>query len=234
MTSDFTHRIVYRKDERGVILDSAVVGPDDEMPEGFEDSTEYETPRLVEGEAPPLEESKLTSWEGRTDLRQTITEILGQEGDPGGFRSSGDLPDVTEDDTVEGREGVEFVGEPTGDEVRADDGSAENDSSQTVDEILGDRQEGTTNPGGVNDDADGSEQPDPAQQAVAPSAEGEQAAEEPSGESAEGSEGPPPQSGAGSGKDAWRQYADRQGVQVSDDASRDEIIGAVDKAGKPV
>lgn len=41
----------------------------------------------------------------------------------------------------------------------------------------------------------------------------------------------PPRTGAGSTTDAWRAYATRLGVEVSDDAGRDDIIAAVDARG---
>lgn len=44
----------------------------------------------------------------------------------------------------------------------------------------------------------------------------------------------PPKAGAGSSKDAWAAYASEQGVDVEADASRDQIIQAVQDAGKPV
>lgn len=40
----------------------------------------------------------------------------------------------------------------------------------------------------------------------------------------------PPRGGAGSGVDAWRDYATQTGVEFDDDMSRDEIIAAVDLA----
>ena len=40
----------------------------------------------------------------------------------------------------------------------------------------------------------------------------------------------PARSGAGSGVEAWRGYARSAGVQVADDAGRDDIIAAVDAA----
>lgn len=43
---------------------------------------------------------------------------------------------------------------------------------------------------------------------------------------------PPPRTGAGSGAEAWRAYAGRQGVDVPPDASRDDVIGALEDAGK--
>ena len=44
----------------------------------------------------------------------------------------------------------------------------------------------------------------------------------------------PPQGGPGSGKDVWAQYAAANGVEVSDNATRDDIIAACEKAGIPV
>lgn len=138
-------RIVYRKDERGVILDSAVVVGDEDVPEGFEDKAEYESYVPTAKEAPPVEESKLTVSEGQVDLRQTVDVILGdnQEGpsDPGGLEDNGaaDLPEG---------------GPQPGDEVAADDGSAEHDSTETIDETLGDNQEGPSDPRGEQSESD--------------------------------------------------------------------------------
>lgn len=42
---------------------------------------------------------------------------------------------------------------------------------------------------------------------------------------------PPPRSGTGSGKAAWATYAGRHGVDVPDDAGRDDIIAALENAG---
>ncbi|MFA4080480.1 hypothetical protein ONA92_02040 [Mycobacteroides salmoniphilum] len=42
---------------------------------------------------------------------------------------------------------------------------------------------------------------------------------------------PPPQAGAGSGRDAWAQYASAQGVTVLEEWRRDQIIDACRKAG---
>lgn len=41
-------------------------------------------------------------------------------------------------------------------------------------------------------------------------------------------DGPPPKGGAGSGIAEWRAYADKLGVDVDDDATRDDIIDAVE------
>jgi hypothetical protein len=43
----------------------------------------------------------------------------------------------------------------------------------------------------------------------------------------------PPRQGPGSGGDKWREYAAAQQVEVAADASRDDVIAALDKAGKP-
>jgi hypothetical protein len=40
----------------------------------------------------------------------------------------------------------------------------------------------------------------------------------------------PPRAGAGSGRDVWAAYAESQGVEVTDDMTRDEIIAAVEEA----
>lgn len=45
---------------------------------------------------------------------------------------------------------------------------------------------------------------------------------------------PPRMGGAGSGREEWGAYADSQGVTYSESASRDEIVEALRKAGKPV
>lgn len=195
MAGDTTSYIVYRKDERGVILDSAVVVGDDEVPEGFETSAEYESLEFTTKEAPPVEESKLTVSEDQVDLRQTIDVIKGdtQEGpsDPGGLGDEDyDIVAVAED------------GLQPGDEVTAGDGSEGVVVGGTIDEVKdeSDTQEGPSDPGGEQTDDDG----------------------------------PPPQGGAGSGRDAWAQYAAARNVEVSETDSRDDIVAAVKKAGYPV
>lgn len=55
----------------------------------------------------------------------------------------------------------------------------------------------------------------------------------PSGKSG-GDPVPPPMSGKGSGIEAWRAYAAAVEVEVDDDAGRDEIVEAIQAAGKPV
>jgi hypothetical protein len=43
-----------------------------------------------------------------------------------------------------------------------------------------------------------------------------------------GDDGPPPKVGRGSSRDAWAEYATSQGVEVTDDMTRAEIIEAVE------
>jgi hypothetical protein len=43
----------------------------------------------------------------------------------------------------------------------------------------------------------------------------------------------PPRGGPGSGAPEWRDYARSRGVEVSDDASREDVIAALEAAGKP-
>src|SRR5687768_548561 len=50
-------------------------------------------------------------------------------------------------------------------------------------------------------------------------------------EAAEATEVPePPRGGAGSGVEAWREYATKTGVEFDEYASRDDIVAAVDLA----
>jgi hypothetical protein len=69
---------------------------------------------------------------------------------------------------------------------------------------------------------------DEALAAQTPQAETE--AQEPEAEPVAVSEpGAPPKSGAGSGREAWVDYAESRGVEVSEDMTRDEIIEAVEE-----
>lgn len=47
----------------------------------------------------------------------------------------------------------------------------------------------------------------------------------------EGSLEAPPRSGKGSGVEAWRAFAERKGVDVDQDASREDVIAACEAAG---
>ncbi|RAO26478.1 hypothetical protein PSN13_06506 [Micromonospora saelicesensis] len=44
-------------------------------------------------------------------------------------------------------------------------------------------------------------------------------------------DGPPPKGGAGSGAPSWREYAARNNVEVASDASREDVVAALDAAG---
>lgn len=55
----------------------------------------------------------------------------------------------------------------------------------------------------------------------------------PEWEVVEGTSTLPPKSGRGSSDDAWRTYAGNNGVEVADDAKRDDIIAALNEAGVP-
>lgn len=53
------------------------------------------------------------------------------------------------------------------------------------------------------------------------------------GGSGKGTDGPPPKGGPGSGAPAWREYAASKQVEVPADASREDVIAALDEAGVP-
>ncbi|MGW5556860.1 hypothetical protein ACWER9_06510 [Micromonospora sp. NPDC003944] len=53
------------------------------------------------------------------------------------------------------------------------------------------------------------------------------------GADAAGRDGPPPKGGAGSGAPTWREYAAKKGVDVAEDASREDVIAALEAAGVP-
>lgn len=153
-----TSRIVYQKDERGVILGSAVVVDGDDVPEGYEDSVEYESFKVTEKEAAPVDESKLTVSEDQVDLRQTIDVIKDEAGtqegpsDPGGA-SDADYEIVTFDGD----------GPKPGDEVVVEDPEGEREGA-TIDEIKdeSDTQEGPSDPGGeesAKDDPEADDEP---------------------------------------------------------------------------
>lgn len=48
------------------------------------------------------------------------------------------------------------------------------------------------------------------------------------------SDGPPPLAGKGSGKEAWAEYAERHGVGVDSEMTRDQIVDACRQADVPV
>lgn len=45
--------------------------------------------------------------------------------------------------------------------------------------------------------------------------------------------GPPPKGGAGSGAPAWRAYAAKNNVEVAEDASREDVVAALEAANVP-
>lgn len=57
--------------------------------------------------------------------------------------------------------------------------------------------------------------------------------ESPAAESEQLEVAAPPKAGPGSSAEAWRVYAAGLGVDVADDASRDDVIAALEAAGKP-
>lgn len=65
--------ILYRKDERGVITDSRVFSPGEEIPEGFGEAgyERLQTARVVENK---ISESKLTPWDSATAKAEATQE----------------------------------------------------------------------------------------------------------------------------------------------------------------
>ncbi|MFI1197702.1 hypothetical protein ACH4T9_31200 [Micromonospora sp. NPDC020750] len=56
-------------------------------------------------------------------------------------------------------------------------------------------------------------------------------ADEPGLDGSDGEDNPPPKSGPGSGAPRWREYAARRRVEVPADASREDVVAALDAAG---
>lgn len=46
-------------------------------------------------------------------------------------------------------------------------------------------------------------------------------------------DGPPPKGGAGSGAPAWREYAAKRNVEVPENASREDVVAALEAANVP-
>lgn len=74
----------------------------------------------------------------------------------------------------------------------------------------------------------GGSKPDPAPSAE-PADNDDAGAAEPTG-----ADGPPPKSGKGSSDANWTAYARSQGVDVTDDMARKDVIAACEAAGVPV
>lgn len=219
-------KILHRTDERGVIVDSRVFGPDDEIPEGF-GTGEYQpihAPR--EDEQEPVAESELTPWDspvgkgGWVENRPEDAEV--DEGTPVQARGEDEMTDA-EREAAEALESGEDDGDE--DEPEVDDGTSRQAREQSEDGELTEAEEE------VDEELE-SEEGDGAEQASDEVDEGTpiQAREQ----AEDGPQGPPPQSGAGSGRDVWAGYSARQGVPVEEGAGRDDIIAALKKAGKPV
>lgn len=230
------YTILHRKDERGVIVESGVFGPDDEVPEGF-GAGEYQpvyAPR--EDDQEPVAESNSTPWsspvakggwvaerpeetdevdegtprqarEKLTGAEEEVDESLEDDDEP-----EDDEPEVDEGTPRQAREQSED-GESTGAEEEVDE-SLESDEDQSDDEDSDEVDSGT-----------------PVQAREQAGEELTGAEQEAAEDSDSGSDEPPPRGGAGSGSDAWTAYAGRKGVSIPEDASRDEIIAAVEKAG---
>lgn len=66
------HTILHRKDEHGVIVESGVFGPDDEIPEGF-GPQDFEVV-TTEVRATTVQESKLTPWDSPVSLSWTAED----------------------------------------------------------------------------------------------------------------------------------------------------------------
>jgi len=210
-------RILHRKDERGVIVESQVFGPDDEIPGGFEAAQYQPVYEVREDTQAPVDEVNQKPWdspiakgtwvaEDNEAVQAAIAaEVLGEsepvddgdelsEGSPRQAREDGDLTgaeeevdESLEDDETEPEDGGDEVDEGTPRQAREDGDLTEAEEQQ--DEV------GDTTSADVQ---------------------------------------PPPQGGPGSGKDAWAVYAAAKGVAVDESAGRDDIIAAVKKAGHPV
>lgn len=71
---------LHRKDERGVIVESRVFGPDDDIPEGFGTNGYQPVYGVREDDQEPVAESVLTTWESPV-AKGTWVEQPEREGD---------------------------------------------------------------------------------------------------------------------------------------------------------
>lgn len=96
--SDFKNRILYRKDERGVIVESGIFGPDDEVPEGFgtDGYTRAGETLLPVAEAVPVVQSRVS--EADVSRTATIDETIDQEFVP---EAAGEVAEGDEGETLD-------------------------------------------------------------------------------------------------------------------------------------
>ena len=197
------HTILHRKDERGVIVETRIFGPDDEVPEGF-GAVEYSKIHPVTAQRQPVAESRVrpVSTAAGRPTKQTESSDEVSEGTPLQAREQ-----AGEDLTEVEQEALE---------------QAVSDATDGLVEQVDESDEGT--PRQAREQAEDGE----LTEAEKESDEGLTALDD------SGDVQPPPQGGPGSGKEAWAQYAAARNVAVPEDATRDDIIGAVQKAGHPV
>ncbi|MDF9718114.1 hypothetical protein [Nocardioides sp. ChNu-99] len=87
----------------------------------------------------------------------------------------------------------------------------------------------TTYPPGVVPDAVAKEITNPKAWATGPTSPGEDPDADADAAGSGSDAGEPPRAGKGSGVDAWAAYAKTLGLEVKDDATRDELIELVDQ-----
>jgi hypothetical protein len=110
--------ILHRKDEHGVIVESGVFGPDDEVPEGFGPET-FE-PVANEVRLSTVEESKLTPWE---------SPVVYQ-----GIEVQPDESQVNEGTPVQAREELTEAEQEAFDALQSDDDESEDEDENEVNE----------------------------------------------------------------------------------------------------
>lgn len=213
------YTILHRKDERGVIVESGVFGPDDEVPEGFGTADYQPIYAVREDDQAPVAEVDQKPWSSPIAKGSWVEnrpeDAPVDDGTP--WEAREELTGA-EQEALDDLESVEDESES---EDESDEGSPREAREQSEDGELTDAE--TEADEELESDEDASESEDETDagtpmQALSQS-EDVQA---------------PPQGGPGSGKEAWTQYAAAKSVTVPEDASRDEIIAACKKAGVPV
>jgi hypothetical protein len=207
--------IVHRYEEtaRGTprIVESGAFDPD------AEDNPDWVTEALAAREEPEEESVRLTPWDSERDVAPQPLAVF----DSIEFGEDTSLPDVADEVSVADEEVIvdpdpqpKATLESTefGQEVEPPARSESTGLPREAAEVPGDA------------DANGeapveSDEPDP--QADRPDSE------EPGDLSVEA----PPRRGAGSGREAWADYADTQDVEVTPEMSRDDIIAACERRG---